>query len=342
MVVDAGYPCIYIYLMSPTGDQAMSDPIAIAAIAGVSVPLMSYVVEALRPQPPVPETVDWAPGLAARWIDVHGTPLRYVTAGKGPPVLLLHTLRTQLDMFQKVIPALAQRFQVFALDFPGHGYSGIPAVEYRPELFVSAAAGFLDALDIGDALVVGESIGGTVGLILAARHHPRVRAVVAVNPYDYGAGSGLRRSSLIANVLFGLNNVPVLGSTFMRLRSLPVERVVFQGGVERRESFPPGLIREMHRVGNRRGYYKGFMSLVRHWPDWERARREYGAIDRPVLLLYGDHDWSREPEREANRQAIPGARLHTVQHAGHFLSLDAPAELVARVSGFVDSLPGGK
>jgi pimeloyl-ACP methyl ester carboxylesterase len=273
---------------------------------------------------------------------VHGTSLRYVTAGDGPPLVLLHTLRTQLDMFQKVIPVLAQRFRVYALDYPGHGYSQIPAAEYTPELFVAAAGGFLDALDISDAVVVGESIGGAVGLLLAARQHPRVRGVIAVNPYDYGAGSGLRRSSLIANVLFGLNNVPVLGGTFMRLRSLPVEQVVFEGGVVRRESFPPGLIREMYRVGNRRGYYTGFMSLVRHWPEWEAARREYGRIDRPVLLLYGDHDWSREPEREANRQAIPSARLQTVANAGHFLSLDAPDELVGAVNGFMDSLGGRK
>jgi pimeloyl-ACP methyl ester carboxylesterase len=320
----------------------MPDPIAAAAIAAVSLPLASYVVEALRPQHAVPRRVGWGPEIPVRWIDVHGNSLRYVTAGHGPPLLLLHTLRTQLDMFQKVIPALAGRFRVYAIDFPGHGYSAIRAQEYTPELFVAAAGGFLDALDISGAVVVGESIGGAVGLLLAARQHPRVRGVVAVNPYDYGAGSGLRRSSLIANVLFGLNNVPILGGTFMRLRSLPVERLVFEGGVERRGSFPPGLIREMHRVGNRRGYYGGFMSLVRHWPEWEHARREYGGIRLPVLLLYGDHDWSRQPEREANGQTIPSARLRTVASAGHFLSLDAPDDLVRAVNDFVESLPGGK
>lgn len=320
----------------------MPDPIVVAAVAGVSVPLVSYAVEALRPQPTVPETVGWAPEIPVRWIDVNGTSLRYITAGSGPPLLLLHTLRTQLDMFQRVIPALAGRFRVYAIDFPGHGYSAIPAQEYTPELFVAAAGGFLNALDITDAVIVGESIGGAVGLLMAARKHPRIRGVVAVNPYDYGAGSGLRRSSLIANVLFGLNNVPILGGTFMRLRSLPVEQLVFEGGVERRGSFPPGLIREMHRVGNRRGYYTGFMSLVRHWPEWEDGREEYASIDRPVLLLYGDRDWSHEPEREANRQAIPSARLRTVQNAGHFLALDAPEELVRAVNEFMDSLSGGK
>ena len=166
-------------------------------------------------------------------------------------------------------------------------------------------------------VVVGESIGGTVGLILAARHHPRVRAVVAINPYDYGAGSGLRRSSLIANVLFGLNNVPVLGATFMRLRSLPVERVVFQGGVERRELVPARTDPRDASGGQPARVLQGI-----HVPGaalagmGKGARASTAKIDRPVLLLYGDHDWSREPEREANRQAIPGARLHTVATRG--------------------------
>jgi len=75
---------------------------------------------------------------------------------------LLHTLRTQLDIFQKVIPTLAQRFTVYALDFPGHGYSDIPKVDYEPELFVEAAVGFLDELEITDATLAGISIGGTV------------------------------------------------------------------------------------------------------------------------------------------------------------------------------------
>ena len=76
------------------------------------------------------------------------------------------------------------------------------------------------------------------------------------------------------------------------------------------------------------------MSLVRHWAGWERARSEYKSIDRPVLLVYGDHDWSRVPEREADRQAIPGAGLRTVKDAGHFLALDAPDAFVGAVQDF--------
>jgi pimeloyl-ACP methyl ester carboxylesterase len=172
-----------------------------------------------------------------------------------------------------------------------------------------------------------------------------VRAVIAVNPYDYDGGRGLRRSSLPANVVFGLNNVPIVGGTVMRLRSHPLEKRIFEGGVARKSSLPPTLAREMHRVADRKGYYVALMSLVRHWPDWERARQEYGAIRRPVFLLYGAEDWSRQPERDANRETIPGARMRVVPDTGHFFALDNPDELIRSVREFTDllreSLPAG-
>src|SRR5213083_213855 len=277
---------------------------ALAALVAVS-----YLIEALRSAPVAPDRLDWAPDVPIRYVDVKGTKLRYIASGQGPALVLLHTLRTQLDMFQRVAPALAKRFRVYALDYPGHGYSDIPKIAYTPAFFVSSVAGFLEALEIKDAVVVGESIGGSIALLLAARHHPSVRRVVAVNPYDYDGGRGIRRSSSIANVLFALNDVPILGATFTRLRRYPIVKRILEGGVYRPGAMPAALAQELYEVGNRPGHYQAFMSLVRHWAGWERARSEYKSIDRPVLLVYGDHDWSRVPEREADRQAIPGAGL---------------------------------
>ncbi len=305
---------------------------ALAALVPVS-----YLVEWLRSAPAAPDRLDWAPDIPVRYVEVKGTKLRYIAAGQGPTLLLLHTLRTQLDMFQKVIPELANRFRVYALDYPGHGYSEIPKASYSSELFVTAVARFLDQLDIRDAVIVGESIGGSIGLLLAARHNPRVRAVVAINPYDYDGGRGIRRSSLLANILFGLNNVPVLGSTVTRLRLYPIVKRVLAGGVYRKSALPSTLARELYRVGNRRGHYRALMSLVRHWDSWERARAEYPSIDVPTLLIYGDHDWSRVKEREADRQAIPGAEMRIIKDAGHFLSLDAAQEVVQAVVGFANT-----
>jgi pimeloyl-ACP methyl ester carboxylesterase len=310
---------------------------ALVAVAGlVALVGISYIVEALRPQPTAPERLDWAPEISIRYVTANGARLRYIATGRGPAIVLLHTLRTQLDMFQKIIPALAQHFRVYALDYPGHGYSDIPNTEYSSELFVGTVAWFLAQLDIRDAVLVGESIGGTIALILAARHNPRVRAVVAINPYDYDRGRGLRRSSGLANLLFALNNVPILGATVTRLRQYPIVKRVLQGGVYREGSLPAKLARALYDVGNRRGHYRAFSSLVRHWPDWERARAAYRHIDRPTLLVYGEHDWSRVEERDADRRAIPGVEMRVIRDAGHFLSLDAPADVVQAIVEFVE------
>ena len=309
--------------------------------AGAATVLVSHLVEVLRKAPAPPEALSWGPGMTIRYLNLNGVRLRYALAGTGPPLLLLHTLRTQLDMFQKIIPLLTDRFQVHALDYPGHGFSDIPPGEYSAEFFIRAVSGFLEQLDLKRAVVVGESIGASIALVLAARNNPRLRAVVAINPYDYDRGRGLRRSSALANLFFGLNDVPILGATVTRLRNLQVVRKVLEGGVHRADSLPDALAGEMYRVGNRRGHYRAFMALVHHWPDWARLPSEYPAIRIPVLLLYGDHDWSRPPEREATARAVPGSRMQTLPDTGHFASLDSPEPIVRAILQFAAPGLGG-
>ena len=124
-----------------------------------------------------------------------------------------------------------------------------------------------------------------------------------------------------------------------RVQPYAAVKRILQGGVHRKDAFPPALLRELHAAGKRPGHARAFTRLVRHWPSWEQARAEYGSVSLPVLLLYGDHDWSREDEREADRRAIPGARLRVVADAGHFLALDAPAVFVRAIDEFAAGLP---
>lgn len=296
--------------------------------------VVSYVVEAMRSAPATPTRLSWAPEVPIKYVKINGINLRYVDVGEGPPLVLLHTLRTQLDMFQKVIPELSKYFRVYALDYPGHGFSDIPTVEYTPEFFTDVVARFLEQLNIQDAIVAGESIGGSISLVLAARHNLRVKQVIAINAYDYDAGRGIMRGSPVAKLLFSLNNVPILGSTFWRLRQYPVFKLIMEGGVVHNDALPSALLREMHEVGNRPHHYRAFMSLVRHWAGWEDARANYAKIAVPVLLVYGEGDWSRPDEREANHRAIPGAQMTIVKDASHFLSLDAPDALIQHILNF--------
>jgi pimeloyl-ACP methyl ester carboxylesterase len=184
------------------------------------------------------------------------------------------------------------------------------------------------------ATLAGISIGGTIALLLAARRHRGVARVVAVNPYDYGDGSGLSRANFPAWLAAHAARIPVVGETFMRLRTPLVERWILEGGVAEPDALPEPLAREMYAAGCRPGHYRAFLSLLRHAHRWDEARVEYGNITAPVLLVYGEKDWSREDERRATLERIPGARMEIVENGGHFLSLDRPREIVRLIRDF--------
>lgn len=301
---------------------------------GIAVWLASFLVEALRPKPKVPTKLRWAPNIPIDSIDIGGIKLRYIKTGKGPILVLLHTLRTQLDLFEKVVPELSKHFTVYALEYPGHGYSDIPNARYDAAFFVAAVDGFLDKLDLRDVTLAGVSIGGSIALIIASRRNPRVARVVAINPYDYAKGRGMARSSLAGWLVTYAALIPVIGETVMRLRNFLIMNAVLNGGVADPKSIPPALMREMYLVGNRPGQYRAFISLLRNSESWETATKDYGRIDIPVLLIWGDRDWAKASEREHDRRLIKTVEMTTLAPGGHFLPLDCPRELTQFIIRF--------
>jgi pimeloyl-ACP methyl ester carboxylesterase len=311
--------------------------IAIVVGSFLAVVLVSYLVEALRSAPARPDHLAWAPEIPIRYVTLNGTRIRYIVAGKGPPLVLFHTLRTQLDIFQKVIPELAREFTVYAVDYPGHGWSDIPQADYTPEFFSRFGTSFLESLEIEDALLVGVSIGASIPLLMAAEGNSRIRGIVSVNPYDYGE-RGIDRANAVAKILFTLAPIPLLGDTVMRLRNSLVEGKVLDGGMANPSALPPAFRDEVFHVGERPGYYRAFLNLIRHMPLWRKTHAAYSQVRVPVLLVYGNQDWSREAERQATLREIPGARLVTVQNGGHFLPLDQPDAVVQEIKAFAREL----
>src|SRR6516164_5981633 len=232
----------------------------VALVSVVALVAISFVVEALRPPPKTPDRLEWAQAIPIQYVTVNGgVKLRYIRWGAGPTLVLLHTLRTQLDLFEKMVPDLARHFTVYAVDYPGHGHSDIPRARYDADFFARSVAGFLDALDVREAALCGVSIGGAIALILAGRRFPRVNRVIAVNPYDYAAGRGMARSSPLARLIVATSRLPIVGETVMRLRNAVIMTSVLRGGVADPRSLSPVLLRELYEVGNRRGHYRAFV-----------------------------------------------------------------------------------
>lgn len=257
----------------------------------------------------------------------NGMTVRYVSSGDGPPLVLLHTIRTQLEYYERLVPELNGRYRVYALDLPGHGRSSLQPENYTEPLLRKAVSEFLTRLDLRDVTLVGESIGGVLALTVSVDQPDRVKRVVSLNPYDYGEsfGGGIRRSS--NGWMVGMFRV--FGSYTFEPRF--VTAAVLRGGFHDAARLPEGLLDEFSRTGSRDGYRSVEYSVFRNWATWPEARQLYPKVKVPVTLVYGSDDWSRPPERERNRAAIPGSELFTIDRAGHFTSLEKPAEVAARI-----------
>jgi len=272
--------------------------------------------------------------------EVNGAAVRYCRRGDGRPVVLLHPLRMQLEYFDSLRSELSDAdVELIAADLPGHGHSGAPAVDYTASYFTTAVEALLDYLNVVDAIVVGESIGASIGLSLAARHCSRVAGVVAFNPYDYGRWGGIRRSSTTGNIVFTTMLLPVIGPVVAQAGTKGVLRRVLDGGLYDPRHLSPQLVGELYQSGRRPGHGRALRSLSRNWRSWISARDRYPAIQIPVTLAYGEHDWSNDDERDANRRSIPAVRASTIRDCGHFSSLEKPAHVTALIRDSL-ALPG--
>ena len=97
-------------------------------------------------------------------IEAERLPTRYLKAGEGRPLVLLHGVGDNALDWQWVMPALVHTHSVYAPDLPGSGGSANPLDDYSPAFFTGFAAAFLDTLRIDQAAVIGSFLGGLVGL----------------------------------------------------------------------------------------------------------------------------------------------------------------------------------
>jgi len=100
----------------------------------------------------------------------------------GSPLVLLHGGGDRWQSFLPILPALAMRWHVFALDLRGHGKSGRVPHQYRPEDYARDVTAFLEQQLNEPPALFGHSLGGWVALLTAARLGGRVRALILGDP----------------------------------------------------------------------------------------------------------------------------------------------------------------
>jgi pimeloyl-ACP methyl ester carboxylesterase len=284
--------------------------------------------QTLRPTIDIPGTTSHT--LTAREGHREGT-LRYLKAGTGAPLVLLHTVRTQAEHFRKLIPLVSDQYTVYALDLPGMGYSEIvPGASYEEPAMRAGVERLLTELDLDDVTLLGESMGAVLALTTAADLPDRVRRVIAVNTYDFPGG--IARSSLLARVVVAGVLAPGVGQVVAGVEPRAALRRILQGGLGDKSALLPDYLDQLLQVGSRPGYPAVARGVYQNLPSLIAARSRYPEIKAPIHLVYGEKDWSRQSDRQANKDLLPDAEFTQVPGAGHFIALERPEVLAALVN----------
>jgi len=270
---------------------------------------------------------DLAPAFRVRRVEAAGGALRVLEGGEGPPLVLIHGRGSAATTWFPLLPALAERHRVLAVDLPGfgesdgHRFAG-GGVEAAISYFVEPLEAWLAAEALDAPAIMGHSLGGLAALELSLRRRVAVRALVLITPGGVGP-----EISLLARVFFhaGPERVArVVGrERFTRLMGEPGSR-----GAE--------LAYELHAVaGGRPHAAAAFLPLVPLTGAAPHRRARLREIAVPALVIGGDRDdIFPAPLAIAAAAAMPRGEV-VVLPQGHSPHIDDPARVVGLVERFL-------
>jgi len=250
----------------------------------------------------------------------------YWEIGRGEKtMLLLHTLRTQIEYAERIVPLLADNYRIIIPDLPGFGRSSKELNKpYNATLFIDTVSALIKKLNLNDITVVGESIGGTIALCLAAQMPNRISHVYAFNPHD-------TMGSLIGGPIGKI--VSYIGKfteePFKR-DIPPLFKYIFQAGFANKKNLSDEFVGKLISVPSQDHRFPMVMkSMMKEAPSWSQiADKEYPKIPNSVItqVVYGDRDWSPNYALEQNKRRLPNhVKFASLQKTGHFSFPDNPA-----------------
>ncbi len=289
------------------GMSALQRALRIGGLAGLAFTgYLAYAQYAIRKFEYLDPLNAGAPG---SFLDIDGTAIHYVEAGKGPDVVLIHGWNGSTFSFRYTIPELAQRFHVIALDLRGYGYSERPInADYSLTAQSDIVAQVMDRLRVTDAAVVGHSMGGAVATRLALRYPEWVKKLVLVDAVSVTQMRPVTRFGRVLRMLMPL------GAPLLQTRSL--RRRVMRTAVHDPAYVTPEVEEAYFRPLHMKGHFHALGGqLVSRGSDELLSSED---VRQPTLILWGEHDrWLRPEFGDALARQIPDARLRLVPSAGH-------------------------
>jgi pimeloyl-ACP methyl ester carboxylesterase len=257
-------------------------------------------------------------GAEVRQVDVDGVSTRVLTAGSGDRVIvLLHGRGGHLESWRANVAALAEQHRVVAFDMLGHGLTGRHGDDYGVNELAGHALATLDALSIGSATLVGQSIGGWVAALIALRRPGIVRSLVLIEPAGFQSESERKADPQFAAVHERGGRAfeePTADAVRDRLLGLVADpSVIDEELVEvRRILYQPAEARAVHRA-------------VRA-ADNRAVLMTPSALEQlqtPALLIHGEEAHTPIEVVESAAQAAR-ARLVTVPGTAQWPQLERP------------------
>ena len=254
----------------------------------------------------------------------------YEIHGSGEPLVLINGLGYDLWMWHKMVPGLAEHFQVVTFDNRGAGQSDKPAGPYSAQLLADDLASLLASLGIEQAAVMGHSMGGFVAQALILSR-PEVVGKLVLSATNFG----------------GPNHIPVTQEALVILMDTqadPIERLRRGIAVSCAPVFAeanPDVLEAWiaHRVEtplDPQGYQAQLaigLSLSTVEASFEPRLKE---VQAPTLILFGEHDKVVPPGNAGLlAREISGSTTKILSGAGHFFPLEVPEAANEVIIGFL-------
>ncbi|MGA6829273.1 alpha/beta fold hydrolase [Nitrospira sp. NS4] len=273
---------------------------------------------------PLPPWFDSIERLPLKSVTVNGQRIAYLDQGQGPPVILIHGFGGSMWQWEYQQAALAGQFRVITPDLLGAGLSDKPKIEYRPDQLLEFLVGFMDALQIPQAAMVGNSMGAGIAIGLALDHPGRVSTLILIDGLPPGVmeclGSPSLRRALTTHVPSWLVSA---GNWLFGGRMLESTLREF---VHDPALLTPAVLDRSNRNRQRPGLFRALLTVGTNLPLWERDfAPRIGAITHRTLIIWGEEDRVFPlPAGETLHRTIAGSTFKSIPNAAHIPQWERP------------------
>lgn len=281
-----------------------------------------------------------------RFASVDGARMRYLHAGSGPPLILLHGLMGYSFSWRLNIPVLSRHATVYAVDMLGTGYSDRPAeLDCCLRSIAERVLKFLDAVGVSSFDLMGTSHGGAVAMLVASlcrqRTDLQLRKLILVAPVNPWSPHGRRLAPLLGSPL---GSTLFLGTVNHMRWTFPYWLARLYGDSKR---IPPGTLEGYEAPVSIPGSFEYGIRIVRHWSEDLRELEHTipQLADYRTLLIWGSADVAVYAQSaEQLRQHFKECEVVLYPGVGHLPYEEVPEQFNATLVEFLTrkSSDGGR